>query len=101
MKPLEKLILSIDTTNNLKTIIKLGKYKVERSYSHPREQELLTLIHKIMKEHNISFSQIKAIKVNLGPGSFTGIRVGIAVANALAWSLGILVNAKKQIQPEY
>lgn len=35
------------------------------------------------------------IKVETGPGSFTGLRVGVAVANALAYSLNIPVNGKK------
>ena len=35
------------------------------------------------------------IEVETGPGSFTGIRIGVAVANALAYSLGIPVNGRK------
>ena len=95
------MILSIDTTDNKKTIVKLGKHKIEKNYSNPREQQLLTLINQIMEETDTSFNQIKEIKVNVGPGSFTGIRVGVAVANALAWSLGIKVNGRKQISPKY
>jgi tRNA threonylcarbamoyladenosine biosynthesis protein TsaB len=48
--------------------------------------------------------QIKEIEVNLGPGSFTGLRVGVSVANALAWTLKVPVNGKKigeLVKPKY
>lgn len=95
------MILSIDTTNNLKTVVCLGKTKIVKHYSNPREQELLTLINQIIKKTKLSLKNITGIKVNIGPGSFTGIRVGVAVANALAWSLRIKVNGKKLVEPVY
>jgi len=95
------MILSIDTTDNLKTVVKLGSKKIVKKYKNPKDQELLTLIDKIMKDGKKTFKDIKEIKVNIGPGSFTGIRVGVSVANALAWSLGIKVNGKKQVIPRY
>ena len=75
--------------------------KVVKKYKNPKDQELLTLIDQIMKKEKKSFKDIKEIKVNTGPGSFTGIRVGVSVANALAWSLGIKVNGKKSVMPRY
>jgi len=45
--------------------------------------------------------EIKEIKVNVGPGSFTGTRVGVAVANALGFALSIKVNGKKMVKPVY
>lgn len=58
-------------------------------------QVLLPLIEKILKKNKLKFSDLKEIEVKTGPGSFTGIRVGVSVANALAFSLKIPVNGKK------
>lgn len=38
---------------------------------------------------------LTGIELETGPGSFTGLRVGVAVANALAYALNIPVNGKK------
>ncbi len=98
------MILTIDTTDQ-----KLIKVTLEKEGS-PREagkkikslieenvygsQVLLPLIKKIVKDSGFSLSDISEVKVNTGPGSFTGIRVGVSVANALGYSLGIPVNGK-------
>lgn len=58
-------------------------------------QALLPLIEKILKDNNLGFKDLTAIEVTTGPGSFTGLRVGVSVANALGFSLGIPVNGKK------
>lgn len=89
------MILSIDTTDNLKTIIKLGDFSISKSYSHPSSQEVLILIDKLIKKSGIKLIQITAIKVNNKLGSYTGTRVGVAIANALGWGLGLKVNGKR------
>lgn len=58
-------------------------------------QVLLPLIEKLLKSQKIDFKDLKGIEVETGPGSFTGLRVGVSVANALGFSLGIPVNGKK------
>lgn len=64
-------------------------------------QILLPLINKLLRttrfarRANYELRTIKGIEVETGPGSFTGLRVGVAVANALGYSLGIPVNGKK------
>ncbi len=58
-------------------------------------QILLPLMQKILKKNNLKFEDLTGIEVETGPGSFTGIRVGVSVANALGFSLNIPVNGKK------
>ena len=58
-------------------------------------QALIPLITKILKAKKISLSDLSGIEVNPGPGSFTGTRVGVSVANALGYALSIPVNGKK------
>ena len=48
------------------------------------EQELTLLINKLMIEANLKFNEINLIFVSLGPGSFTGIRIGISAAKAIS-----------------
>lgn len=45
-------------------------------------------IKSLLKSNNVQLSDIEGVLVFQGPGSFTGLRIGITVANALADSLG-------------
>jgi len=72
------------------------KIKDHLSIDHkPGSQTLLVAIAKILKRHNKTLLDIKSVEVNTGPGSFTGTRVGVSVANALGFALNIPVNGKK------
>lgn len=96
--------LYIDTSNNKKIIIELDKKRRKFETKEHKSQELLTLIDKTLKKQNSSIDKITEIEVNIGPGSFTGLRVGISVANALAWALKIPINGKKVgelVEPKY
>lgn len=49
------------------------------------------LIKKILNKSSISYEQLQGIVIFKGPGSFTGLRIGMAIANTLAYSLKIPV----------
>jgi tRNA threonylcarbamoyladenosine biosynthesis protein TsaB len=50
--------------------------------------ELMPAIHEAMERAGLGFHQIGAIGVGAGPGSFTGLRIGVATARALAGAAG-------------
>ena len=54
--------------------------------------ELLPRIADLMNQAEISFSHLKAVAVGVGPGTFTGLRVGIATARALAHANALAVH---------
>lgn len=62
-----------------------------------KSQMVLPLIETLLSEHNLKLSDITEIVVATGPGSFTGLRVGATVANALGYLLNIPVNGKKAL----
>jgi len=64
----------------------LGATTWEAGYRHG--EQLLPAIGRLHGELNLRRSRIAAIVVGTGPGAFTGLRVGIATAKALAHSLG-------------
>lgn len=65
----------------------LCKEIAEQGYSHA--EKLHVFIEEIIKEANISFSDLKAIAVSKGPGSYTGLRIGVSSAKGLCYALGI------------
>ncbi len=104
------MILYINTKDQ--KIIKVEireKGKVTREMSEENKfgsQVLLPLITKLLRIstpgvstqiHSRSgrWEDLEGIEVEKGPGSFTGLRVGVSVANALGFALGIPVNGKK------
>ncbi len=58
-------------------------------------ESTLELINSALGKAKLNLKDIKEIVVEKGPGSYTGIRVGVAIANALSFSLNIPVNNKK------
>ena len=86
--------LSIDTSDRKKIILKIKDKVYDRSSKTQTSQSLLAFIDNVLKNENIGLQDIKAIEVNAGPGSFTGLRVGVSVAQALGWCLGIKVNGR-------
>jgi len=58
----------------------------ERPSGHGRE--LLPAIDAIVAEAKIEKSDIGAVAVSVGPGSYTGLRIGVTAAKTLAWALG-------------
>lgn len=96
--------LIIDTTDNKKTTIKLlfGERSDEiTQVALPKSQNALILIDKILRKNKLKPTSIDEIEVNSGPGSFTGTRVGVAIANALGFGLNIKVNGKSTVTPKY
>lgn len=51
--------------------------------------ELLPEIQKLLDRSNIKLDQLTGLAVFQGPGSFTGLRIGLTVANTLAYSLSV------------
>lgn len=98
--------LFIDTTSNKEITVGLfiddKKYMIQKALDFHKAQIVLPLIEALLKKHKVTLQQINAIEVNPGPGSFTGVRVGVSVANALSFALDIPVNGKKAlVEPLY
>jgi tRNA threonylcarbamoyladenosine biosynthesis protein TsaB len=53
-----------------------------------RSEDLLPIISELLEKNRIHQKQIDLIGVSLGPGSFTGVRVGLATAKGLALGIG-------------
>ncbi len=96
--------LYIDTRDNSKTIVGFDKTRLEKPTGPDKSQQVLGLINQILNKNKKTLKDLTAIEVETGPGSFTGLRVGISVANALGWVLKIPVNGKKVgelVEPKY
>lgn len=94
-------ILVLDTSDNKRITVGLivnGKKNIQtRKMSRNNEQVVLPMIDKILKKHSLTPQDIQEIKINPGPGSFTGLRIGLAIANAFSFINKIKVNGSKRI----
>ncbi len=96
-------ILNIETaTKNCSvTLAKEGrtilcKEIAEEGYSHA--ERLHVFIEEIIKEAGITFQDLSAIAVSQGPGSYTGLRIGVSAAKGLCYALEIPLIAVDTLQ---
>jgi tRNA threonylcarbamoyl adenosine modification protein YeaZ len=87
------MILAIDTSTDSYEFALFWPDKISKEFSAKREdkKDALFYIDQFLKKNKVDLKDLKAIAVFKGPGSFTGLRVGISIANTLAWVLKIPV----------
>lgn len=56
-------------------------------YTHA--EKLNVFIETVLKKSNVAFQELNAIAVSMGPGSYTGLRIGVSAAKGLSYGLGI------------
>ncbi len=100
--------LFIDTKDSKNITAKLeveGQVYSENSTDEDnRPESILLLIDKLLTKAGKEKGDIDEIKVEEGPGSYTGLKVGASVASALSFSLGKRVNGKplgEIVEPTY
>ncbi len=93
------MILHINTADRKKIEVSLKKdskvIDLKSAENDFGSQVLLNLIVQILKDNGLESSELTSVEVEKGPGSYTGLKVGASVANALGFSLNIPVNGKK------
>ncbi len=97
------MILYIDTSKEEAEIVlynSQGNIVDQKKWLSAQNQseELLEKINCLLKKNKISRNDLSKITVCPGPGSYTGLRVGLSTANALAFSLSIPIQAVKKGQ---
>ncbi|MBX4187309.1 MAG: hypothetical protein KW802_03590 [Candidatus Doudnabacteria bacterium] len=85
------MILFIDTTDFDQTRLALVTDQVVWHVFTTRDlsEKLLPEINKFLRKQKVSLSKVRKLAVVAGPGGFSRTRTGVAVANALAYGLGI------------
>ena len=86
-------VLGIETSTSQASVALLegGKLVVARAHARPKQsaERLLPLIAELLSEAGWGRTSISRIGVAVGPGSFTGLRVGIACAQGLSLGLDV------------
>ena len=92
-------VLSIDTSSNKQIIVGLRvnekQHWIKKKIENKKAQVVLPMIDRLLRQHKVRLKDLRSIGVNTGPGSFTGIRVGMAIVNALSFALKIPVKKIK------
>ena len=82
------LILAFDTATEVATsaLVDDGEVLAERA---SRAQTLLEDVDALLRRGGVHVHDVEALAVGTGPGSFTGLRIGVATARALAQARGL------------
>lgn len=87
------LILNLDTSTRICSValarkgVLLGLEESQEDKSHA--SLLAVFINRVLEKSNVKISELDAVAVSKGPGSYTGLRIGVSTAKGLAYALGI------------
>ncbi|MBE50887.1 MAG: tRNA (adenosine(37)-N6)-threonylcarbamoyltransferase complex dimerization subunit type 1 TsaB [Flavobacteriales bacterium] len=88
------LILNLETSSKNCSVALFNRndcisFKEICSENYSHSENLATFIKDVVDDYGVSFSDISAISISKGPGSYTGLRIGMASAKGLCYALSI------------
>jgi tRNA threonylcarbamoyladenosine biosynthesis protein TsaB len=87
------MILCLETATNLCSVALCDGSGVislrESNESKSHASQLTVYIEEILKDHHITASDLNAVAVSKGPGSYTGLRIGVSVAKGISYGASI------------
>lgn len=89
------MILSLETaTRNCSVALinsKNGELTIKEQFSekYSHAEQLNIFIEEVLKSAGKSFSDLEAISISEGPGSYTGLRIGVSTAKGLCYALNV------------
>lgn len=87
----QEIILSIETATPVCSVALhiqgnlVASYELHTERSH--SDQLTSIIEQVCKQSNILLSDVSAVALSKGPGSYTGLRIGVATAKGLCFAL--------------
>ncbi|MBD3349277.1 MAG: tRNA (adenosine(37)-N6)-threonylcarbamoyltransferase complex dimerization subunit type 1 TsaB [Candidatus Eisenbacteria bacterium] len=91
------LLLTLETATPVETvgIVERGELLAERSVEagRGRSEELMAAVDRVLGRARLSLPRLDGLAVSIGPGRFTGLRVGLATAKGLASAGGLPIFA--------
>ncbi len=90
----EKVLLALETTDAQASVALYRKGAVhEKIINSDRrhEETVMPAVADFMQVEHAELNELEGLCVDVGPGSFTGVRIGVCHANAMAYALGIPV----------
>ena len=84
-------VLAIDTATNLCSVALVNDAdikEIQRDLPRAHNQHILAMVDELLEGQSLS-EAVSVIACGVGPGSFTGIRVAVGVAQGLGWSLDL------------
>lgn len=93
--------LLLDSSNVFLSVgISKNGQVIDRIYyeAWQRQSEMMvTEVDNILKRNNIKKEELDAVVVGIGPGSYTGVRIGVTIAKTIAYALKIKIYAKSSL----
>ncbi|MFM1913995.1 MAG: hypothetical protein RIR51_1848 [Bacteroidota bacterium] len=87
------LILTIETSGQICSVALFEKNQLidsrEIMEQGAHSAKLTLLIQEVLKKNNYSIKNLKAVGISIGPGSYTGLRIGLSTAKGICFGLDI------------
>ncbi len=86
-------ILSIDTSDKICSVALSSGYELigslELTDNRSHAAGLTVIIEKLLKQKEFDINKLNALCISMGPGSYTGLRIGVSVAKGINYALNI------------
>jgi len=96
-----RIVLALETSTSACSVALKVDEAIDQLYeegNNLHSKRLLEMVDQLLQKHGVSLEQVELIASGVGPGAFTGLRIGVGVAQGLAYSHSIPVAGVSSLQ---